>query len=161
MLARGATHFADLADRLYRVGIPVEVQGVGDLYRQPEIQIALDWLRIIANRHQDVPLVAVLRTMGFTDDDLARIRLHNRGWLFDVMRRIAESGGEADESAVLSSDVLLAKISACESMMPHAIMREFTLCLIRCGISMPFLACSISQAICLKVSDGRRTCACL
>lgn len=112
VLARGATHFADLADRLYRVGIPVEVQGVGDLYRQPEIQIALDWLRIIANRHQDVPLVAVLRTMGFTDDDLARIRLHNRGWLFDVMRRIAESGGEADESAVLSSDVLLAKISA-------------------------------------------------
>ena len=43
VLARGATHFADLADRLYRVGIPVEVQGVGACIVSREIQIALDY----------------------------------------------------------------------------------------------------------------------
>lgn len=111
VLARGATHFADLANRLSRVGIPVDVQGIGDLYHQPEIQTALDWLRIIANRHQDVPLVAVLRTMGFADDDLARIRLRGRGLLYDVLRQIAKSGGGAGESASLS-EALCAKISA-------------------------------------------------
>ncbi|PLS29170.1 UvrD-helicase domain-containing protein [Bifidobacterium parmae] len=82
VLARGATYFGDLAERLLASGIPVEVKGVGDFYKKPEIVVALNWLRVIDNAHRGVPMVAVLRTLGFTDDDLARLRQQNRGGLY-------------------------------------------------------------------------------
>lgn len=82
ILSRGATYFGDLADRLQAANIPVEVKGVGDFYKKPEITLTLNWLRVIANAHQDIPLVTVLRSFGFTDDDLARLRMQTKGGLY-------------------------------------------------------------------------------
>lgn len=89
VLSRGATYFGDLAERLLLKDVPVEVKGVGDFYRKPEIVIALNWLRAIDNVHRDIPMVAVLRTVGFTDDDLARLRLQSKGGLYDQIRTAA------------------------------------------------------------------------
>ncbi|KFI93327.1 ATP-dependent exoDNAse (exonuclease V) beta subunit (contains helicase and exonuclease domains) [Bifidobacterium saguini DSM 23967] len=101
ILSRGATYFGDLADRLQAANIPVEVKGVGDFYKKSEITLALNWLRVIANAHQDIPLVAVLRSIGFTDDDLARLRMQTKGGLYgqiwvasDPANRLPVKSGE-------------------------------------------------------------------
>ena len=92
VLARGTTHFGDLYERLQVHGIPVEVKGVGDFYRKPEIMIAVDWLRIIDNAHQDAPLVAVLRALGFSDEELALLRLSSKGMFVDSLVVVSAHG---------------------------------------------------------------------
>lgn len=89
VLARSASGFGDLAERLLAEGIPVDVKGVGDFYKKPETVIAVNWLRVIANAHRDVPMLTVLRTLGFTDDDLARLRAACRGSLYTRLRHAA------------------------------------------------------------------------
>ena len=57
-------------------GVPVAAgQGVG-YYRTPEISTALSLLAVLDNPHQDIPLIAALRSpaFGFTADELAAVR---------------------------------------------------------------------------------------
>lgn len=105
VIARGASIFADLHDQLAAAGIPSEVAGVGAWYSRSETRIALDWLRIIVDPHRDIPLVAVLRTYGFDDDDLARIRLASRGAIYDAMRSLAGQDGRPEETAPPQRDL--------------------------------------------------------
>ena len=65
-------------------GIPVEsAQGSG-FYRAPEVSVLISLLAIIDNPHQDVPLIAVLRSslFGFTPDELSEIRVCDRAHNF-------------------------------------------------------------------------------
>ena len=62
-------------------GIPVDsAQGSG-FWRASEVSVMLSLLAIIDNPHQDVPLIAVLRSalFGFTADELSAIRVRDRG----------------------------------------------------------------------------------
>ena len=62
-------------------GIPVEsAQGSG-FFRASEVSVMISLLAIIDNPHQDVPLIAVLRSalFGFTPDELTAIRVSDRG----------------------------------------------------------------------------------
>lgn len=66
-------------------GIPVFYQNNSGFFAAAEINIILSFLQIIDNPLQDIPLLAILMSpvFGFTPDDLAKIRLHNRnGFLF-------------------------------------------------------------------------------
>ncbi len=56
--------------------IPWSADGAGDFFAATEIQVALSLLRIVDNPHQDVPLIAALRSAvyGFSADRLAQIR---------------------------------------------------------------------------------------
>ena len=95
VLARGATLFGDLHDRLQWAGIPVDVQGVGDYYKQAEVLMALDWLKSIANTHRDIPLVGVMESLGFSDEELAELRLLDRkASYFGIMWRVAHPSEE-------------------------------------------------------------------
>ena len=61
-------------------GIPVEsAQGSG-FYRAPEVSVLISLLAVIDNPHQDVPLIAVLRSplFSFSPDDLSDIRVADR-----------------------------------------------------------------------------------
>lgn len=57
-------------------GVPFESEGGESFFAQEEVQIALSFLRLIDNFHQDVPLIAALRSpvYGFSADRLAQIR---------------------------------------------------------------------------------------
>ena len=95
VLARGATLFDDLYNRLQEVGIPSDVQGVGDYYKRAEVLVALDWLKTIANAHQDIPMVGVMESLGFSDEELAELRLLDRsGSYYGIMWRVAHPSEE-------------------------------------------------------------------
>ncbi len=59
-----------------------------------EIQTIMSVLKIIDNPLQDIPLVAVMRSMigGFTDNDLITIRLHNKkGYYYEALKKAREN----------------------------------------------------------------------
>ncbi|CAM3072936.1 helicase-exonuclease AddAB subunit AddA [Leuconostoc rapi] len=77
ILTRSKAGYIDLVATLRQAGIPVQVDSVGNYFQTMEIYLMLDVLRVVDNPHQDVPLVAVLRSPMFnlTENDLAAIRL--------------------------------------------------------------------------------------
>ena len=95
VLSRGNTLFNDLYDRLQEVGIPADVQGVGDYYKRAEVLVALDWLKAIANAHQDIPMVGVMKSLDFSDEELAELRLFDmNGSYYGIMWRVAHPSEE-------------------------------------------------------------------
>lgn len=77
ILTRSKAGYIDLVASLRAAGIPVQVDAVGNYFQTMEVYLMLDVLRVIDNPHQDIPLVAVLRSpmFGLTENDLAEIRL--------------------------------------------------------------------------------------
>ncbi|MEG1430546.1 MAG: helicase-exonuclease AddAB subunit AddA, partial [Oscillospiraceae bacterium] len=84
------------AQALGEAGIPWEAEGGGAFFETNEIAVALSLLEIIDNPHQDVPLVAALRSpvYGFSADRLAEIRAgQTEGDFYDALR--ADTGGDS------------------------------------------------------------------
>ncbi len=65
---------------LAREGIPVESGQGGGFFSAVEVSTLLSLLAVLDNPHQDIPLIAVLRSpaFGFSADDLSRIRTADR-----------------------------------------------------------------------------------
>lgn len=53
-------------------------------YESIEVRVFINLLRVVDNRHQDIPLLSVLRSQigGFTMDELIWLRTHSRGKTF-------------------------------------------------------------------------------
>ena len=74
-------------------GIPVAAARGGEFFDSPEVSAVLDLLTIVDNPHQDVPLIAALRSpcFGFSADALSAIRTADRkSDFYDALRRRAE-----------------------------------------------------------------------
>ncbi len=86
-----------LTDELSRLGIDSYVDK-SSFFDRREISIMLSLLTVINNSHQDIPLVAVMRSPigGFTDDELAEIRIHTRSahFFIDAVTAYAETGSD-------------------------------------------------------------------
>ena len=81
---------------LAQEGIPVSSGQGGDFYRSVEVSALLSLLAVLDNPHQDIPLIAVLRSpaFAFSADELSRIRTADRkGDLFTALRAAAETDG--------------------------------------------------------------------
>ncbi|CAH1850370.1 helicase-exonuclease AddAB subunit AddA [Convivina intestini] len=80
ILTRSKGGYVDLVRMFHEAGLPVQADGVGDYFQTMEVYIMLDTLRVIDNPHQDIPLVAMLRSpmFGLDENDLATIRLQDR-----------------------------------------------------------------------------------
>ncbi|MBE6032471.1 MAG: helicase-exonuclease AddAB subunit AddA [Clostridiales bacterium] len=79
VLLRGVKNYGETYyEALAKVGLPAFVDGGEGLFDQLEVETFLNLLRVIDNRHQDVPLISALHSFvfGFTAEDLARIRIH-------------------------------------------------------------------------------------
>ena len=65
---------------LLRHGVPVAAARGGEYFSSLEVAAVLDMLAIIDNPHQDVPLIAALRSpcFGFTADELSAIRAEDK-----------------------------------------------------------------------------------
>ncbi len=86
---------ADLTRALDSRRIPWQAESGEDFFATTEISVALSFLQIIDNPHQDVALISVLRSplYGFTPDQLAEIRANCReGDFYTALCQRAEGG---------------------------------------------------------------------
>lgn len=78
ILGRSINSSADIYYRaMLAQNIPAYMSDDGDYYESVEIKVAMALLKLIDNGHQDVPLLAVLRSeiFGFQPEELAQIRI--------------------------------------------------------------------------------------
>ncbi|WP_035773265.1 helicase-exonuclease AddAB subunit AddA [Butyrivibrio sp. VCD2006] len=91
-------------------GIPTYIESRTGYFSATEVVTVLNFLRILNNPRQDVPLVSVMHSAigGFTDEDLALIKAHDRdvekskfdsGSFYDILLRcITPKDEEADQN---------------------------------------------------------------
>lgn len=82
------------AKALTQAGIPVASDNGEDIFETPEVQVLMNFLRVLDNPHQDIPLLCVLCSPLFhmSNDQLARIRVVNKERRFyDALIRSEES----------------------------------------------------------------------
>ena len=108
ILTRSLKGYTDVyTEVLKKEGIPVHAGSNEGYFETREIGMLLDYLRILNNRRQDVPLASVLRSPfgKMTDEELARIKGAYRDEPFHkAVSRYAKEG---------SDEVLRSKLSVC------------------------------------------------
>ncbi len=127
ILMRSKKHARTFAQTLSLLGIPCFAQLDGGYFDSIEVMLLLALLRVIDNRRQDIPLLAVMRSDlgGFSDAELVKMRAANKkGTLLDCLLDAAKTGG-ADchaatflaridryraESRLLSTEDLIARV---------------------------------------------------
>lgn len=69
-----------LMEEFSKLSIPLTVHDVESYFQATEVRVMLSLLKVIDNPHQDIPLVAVLRSpiVELSNQELAFIRLQNR-----------------------------------------------------------------------------------
>ncbi len=105
-------------------GIPAFCVKASDSLRdRREVNWAISILQVVDNPRQDIPLIAALEcpVWGFTQDELARIRCHDReGSFYDALLAAAEEGGRcADFLRSLSALRLAAADLSTEQFLRH------------------------------------------
>ncbi len=89
----GSEYMRALSDK----GIPAYIE-LEDYFERREISLMLSLISVIINHLQDIPLAAVMRSPigGFTDNELAEIRIHSRDRrsLYEAARLYAKDGGD-------------------------------------------------------------------
>ncbi|MBR2645745.1 MAG: UvrD-helicase domain-containing protein [Clostridia bacterium] len=80
VLLRSKKHARVWTQTLAAAGIPSYAQTEGGYFDAIEVKLVMSLLRVLDNRRQDIPLLAVLRSpfFGFSDADLIRIRQTDR-----------------------------------------------------------------------------------
>jgi ATP-dependent helicase/nuclease subunit A len=78
-------------------GIPWVSDGGVDFFNTTEVHVALAILQIVDNPHQDVALIAALRSpvYGFSADQLAMLRAKSTGDFYTALTQAAQDGDEA------------------------------------------------------------------
>ena len=93
---------------LNSAGIPTYTSSKEGYFQTQEIELLLQYLRILDNPRQDIPLAAVLTSVfaGFTSEELAIIRSHNDGiTLYESIYVYLEYGESEDIRARLQAFV--------------------------------------------------------
>lgn len=104
ILLRATDEAVHFAATLSQAGIPCYAQMSGGYFDSIEVMLALNLLRVIDNRRQDIPLLSVLRATGadtgpFSAEELSRIRMREReGTFFAAFEAAASAakGGAGD-----------------------------------------------------------------
>ena len=99
ILFRATTKVAQYEKALEEAGIPVAKSGGDHFFYTPEVATLLSLLTAILNPLEDVPLIGLLRSplFGFSPDELAQIRLFDRGAAFYEALELA--AGTCDKCA--------------------------------------------------------------
>src|SRR5690625_185432 len=80
ILLRSMTWAPTIVDELKQQGIPVYAELSTGYFEAIEVRVMLNFLKILDNPMQDIPLAAVLKSpiVGLNEEDLARIRLADK-----------------------------------------------------------------------------------
>lgn len=127
---------------LARLGIPVTAGQSGGFFSSVEVSAIMSMLAVIDNPHQDIPLIAVLRSpaFGFSADELSAVRAADReADFYTALRKAGGNGGRCR--------AFLEKLERLRSEAPD--------------MPAPELVWRISEeldllAICSAMSDGER-----
>ena len=96
VLMRNMSRYADIyVNELRRCGVPAYCETSTGFLTLHEIKVAVNFLRVVDNPIQDIPLLSVMMSpvYGFTADDMARIRCDNRKTsLYLAVKKYAEEG---------------------------------------------------------------------
>ncbi len=96
ILMRSKNTYGDVyANELRRCGVPAVCESASGFLGSHEVMVAVDFLKVIDNPLQDIPLLSVLMSpvYGFTPDDLALMRAETRRIpLYMSLKNSAESG---------------------------------------------------------------------
>ena len=101
-----------MAAELGKMGIPAHAISRTGYFSTQEIQVLLNYLAILDNPRQDIPLVGVMSSamFGFSDDELAMIKSENSYIsFFDNVTAYADNG--EDETLVLKVKSFLDTLS--------------------------------------------------
>ena len=95
-------------------GIPAYISSGKGYFAAPEIRTVLNYITILNNPRQDIPLLGVLHSSigGFTEEEIAKIRIanHKEGRLYDSLVHYEEYGG--DESLRRKVMLFLSELNA-------------------------------------------------
>ena len=97
------------ASVLQKEGIPAHASARIGYFSAPEVVLVLNFLRILDNPRQDIPLAAVLLSpvCGFTSGEMARLRINTReGCLFSALETFADAQEEASDTGRKAADFL-------------------------------------------------------
>lgn len=84
ILTRSRSDNLTIMQEFAKNNLPLMVTDAKNYFQTLELTIIMNYLRIIDNPDQDIPLVAVLRSplFNFTEPDLAKIRIHSKNTSF-------------------------------------------------------------------------------
>ena len=95
VLLRSVSKKAQIYAEVFREkGLPCFTETGSNFLAAKEIALALNFLRIIDNPKQDIPLLGVMMSpvFGFTPDDVSLIRLSGKGDIYSCLLVAAENG---------------------------------------------------------------------
>lgn len=97
---------------LEQQGIPVYITSKTGYFGALEVQELLQFLRVLDNPRQDIPLFGVMQSVfgGFTQEEIAQIRSGGEGHsrkrmtLYEALKEVAQSGRTVEEGEETSAD---------------------------------------------------------
>lgn len=96
---------------LEQQGIPVYITSKTGYFEALEVQELLQFLRVLDNPRQDIPLFGVMQSVfgGFTQEEIAQIRSGGEGHsrkrmtLYEALKEVAQSGRTVEEGEEISA----------------------------------------------------------
>lgn len=105
ILAPSRGYYQILEQIFTRYDVPIHLDKDENYYRRTEIMLAINFLHLVDNAKQDIPLVAVLRSplLGLSEEDLAQIRIFTpEGRFYKAIRFYLDNGPDKKIHAKLS-----------------------------------------------------------
>lgn len=131
---------------LEQQGIPVYITSKTGYFGALEVQELLQFLRVLDNPRQDIPLFGVMQSVfgGFTQEEIAQIRSGGEGHsrkrmtLYEALKEVAQSGRTVEEGEEISAgesvgeeaelsqkaDIFLQRIGHYRDLTPYTSIRD-------------------------------------
>lgn len=117
---------------LEQQGIPVYITSKTGYFGALEVQELLQFLRVLDNPRQDIPLFGVMQSVfgGFTQEEIARIRSggedHSRKkmTLYEALKEAAQSGRTDEAELSVKAEAFLRQIDHYRDLTPYTSIRD-------------------------------------
>lgn len=117
---------------LEQQGIPVYITSKTGYFGALEVQELLQFLRVLDNPRQDIPLFGVMQSVfgGFTQEEIAQIRSGGEGHsrkrmtLYEALKEVAQSGRTEDTELSIKANDFLQRIDHYRDLTPFTSIRD-------------------------------------
>ena len=117
---------------LEQQGIPVYITSKTGYFGALEVQELLQFLRVLDNPRQDIPLFGVMQSVfgGFTQEEIAQIRSGGEGHsrkrmtLYEALKEVAQIGRTEDTELPIKAKEFLQRIDHYRNLTPYTSIRD-------------------------------------
>lgn len=117
---------------LEQQGIPVYITSKTGYFGALEVQELLQFLRVLDNPRQDIPLFGVMQSVfgGFTQEEIAQIRSGGEGHsrkrmtLYEALKEVAQIGRTEDTELSIKANDFLQRIDHYRNLTPYTSIRD-------------------------------------